>query len=122
MFFKKKISTNQDTALDKKIKELNNERVAAATSLREKAKRVIICNGVIDLYLEGADKEAAKKEAEQAKYSLSCTISHYDDLCRQCREALDEQGERNTTLNFTKNFKTSQFWVELAYEDFFKKD
>lgn len=122
MLFKKKIPINQDTTLDKKIKALNNERVAAATSLREKAKRVIICNGVIDLYLEGADKEAAKREAEQAKYSLSCAIGHYDDLCRQCREALEEQGERNTTFYFTKNFKTSQFWVKLAYEDFFKKD
>ena len=122
MFFKKKIPINQDTTLDKKIKALSNERAKAASSIGEKTKRVIICNGTIDLYPEGADKEAAKKEAEQAKYSLSCAIGHYDDLCRQIREALKEQGERNTTFGFGKNFPTSQFWVKLAYEDFFKKN
>ncbi len=121
MFFKKKISTNQDTMLDKKIKELSNERVRAIGLIRERAKKVIICNGAIDLYPEGADKEKAKRDAEAARHSLLCAVGHFDDIVRQCREALDEEGERNTTLGYRKDFTTSHQWIELAYEEFYKK-
>lgn len=117
LFNRKKSNLNVDTALDKKIKELNNERLATAFTIRERAKKVIICNGAIDLYPEGADKEAAKREAERVKNLLLCSIGHYDDLRRQYLEALTERGERNTTVHWTKECKTSHEWVEMAYKD-----
>jgi hypothetical protein len=122
LFGKKKSNLNTDTALDKKIKELDNERLATAFTIRERAKTVIVCNGAIDLYPEGADKEAAKKEAERVKNLLLCSIGHYDDLRRQYLEALAENGERNTTVYWTKECKTSHEWVEMAYEEFWKKN
>jgi hypothetical protein len=122
LFNRKKSNLNTDTTLDKKIKELNNERLAAAFTIRERAKTVIICNGAIDLYPEGADKEAAKREAERVKNLLLCSIGHYDDLRRQYLEALAENGERNTTIYWTKECKTSHEWIEKAYEEFWKKN
>ena len=122
LFNKKKNLANVDTALDKRIKEIENERAMTTYSIRERAKRVIICNGAIDLYPEGADKEAAKKEAEKAKEFLLCAIGHYDDLRRQYLEANKEKGERRTTVHYSCNPPTSHFWVEVAYEDFYKKN
>ena len=122
LFSRKKSNLNTDTALDKKIKELHGERLATAYTIRERAKKVIICNGAIDLYPEGADKEAAKREAERVKNLLLCSIGHYDDLRRQYLETLAENGERNTTVHWTKECKTSHEWVEMAYEEFWKKN
>lgn len=122
MFSKKKNLANVDTALDKRIKEVNGERLATAYSIRERAKKVIICNGAVDLYPEGADKEKAKRDAEQAKKSLLCAVGHYDDLLRQYKEALSQEGERNTTAYWTKETKTSHEWIEMAYEEFYKKN
>ena len=121
LFNKSKRPINQDTALDKKIKELDNERLATAFTIRERAKRVIICNGAIDIYPEGADKEKAKRDADKAKESLLCAVGHYDDLLRQYKEALVEEGERNTTTYWTKETNTSHEWIEMAYEEFYKK-
>ena len=121
LFNKKKNLANEDTALDKKIKEIENERAMTTYSIRERATRVIICNGAIDIYPEGADKEAAKKEAEKAKEFLLCAIGRYDDLRRQYLEANKEKGERRTTAHYSCNPPKSHFWVEVAYEDFYKK-
>ena len=121
LFNKPKRPINQDTALDKRIKEINNERLASAYSIRERAKRVIICNGAIDLYPEGADKEKAKRDAEKAKEILLCAVGHYDDLLRQYKEAMSQEGERNTTAYWSKETKTSHEWIEMAYEEFWKK-
>ena len=121
LFNKAKRPINQDTTLDQKIKVLNSERLAAAYAIRERAQKVIICNGAIDLYYDGADKEKAIKDAESAKYSLLCAIGNYDDLRRQYNEALCQEGERNTTAYWHKATKTSHEWVEMAYEEFWKK-
>jgi hypothetical protein len=122
LFSKKKNLANVDTALDKRIKEIDNDRAITAYSIRERAKRVIICNGAIDIYPEGADKEAAKKEAEKAKEFLLCAIGHYDDLRRQYLEAIKDKSERRTTVHYSCNPPKSHFWVELAYEEFYKKN
>ena len=122
LFSKKKNLANVDTALDKRIKEIEGDRARASFSILERAKRVIICNGAIDLYPEGADKEAAKKEAENAKELLLCAIGHYDDLRRQYLEAIEDKGERRTTVRYSCNPPKSHFWVEKAYEEFYKKN
>ncbi|MBO5712043.1 MAG: hypothetical protein J6R47_04320 [Acholeplasmatales bacterium] len=121
MFFKKKKTIKQDTPLDKKIKALNEERLATAYTIRQRAKKVIVCNGVIDLYPEGADKEKAKRDADKWKEILICAVGHYDSLLRQYEEALSQEGERNTTTFWTKDTKTSHEWIEMAYEEFYKK-
>ena len=122
LFSKKKNLENVDTALDKRIKEIEGDQARTTYSILERAKKVIICNGAIDLYPEGADKEAAKKEAESAKELLLCVIGHYDDLRRQYLEAINENGERRTTVHYSCNPPKSHFWVEKAYEEFYKKN
>ena len=122
LFNKKKNLANVDTTLDQRIRAIEGERAATSYSILLKAKRVIICNGAIDLYPEGADKEAAKKQAEKAKELLICAIGHYDDLRRQYLEAIKDEGERRTTVHYSCDPPTSHFWVEKAYEEFWKKN
>ena len=109
------------TFQDKKIQELAEDRLRALNTLVERTEKVITCNGVIDLYPEGADKEKAKKDAEEAKFSLLCAIGIFDDLTNRYLEALAEPYERVTTLDYTSKCKTSHEIIEMAYRNFYKK-
>lgn len=120
MLFKKKnkpTSTPQDLA----VVRLTERRCQALIDLRERAEKVIICNGAVDLYPEGADKEKAIVEAEAAKFGLLCAIGVFDDLTNQYLEALAEPLERRTTLDYSTSVLTSHKVIEMAYRDFYKR-
>lgn len=120
MLFKKKTPITHDTPDDIRLKDIENERCEAFVTLRERAEKVIICNGVIDIYPEGADKEKAKADAEKAKYSLLCAIGHYDDLVRQYKEVFLSPN-RNTTSYYGRALISSHEVIECVYRDFYKK-
>jgi hypothetical protein len=121
MFYKKKIMpVGHDTPDDIKLKDIERERCEAIYSLQERAEKVIICNGAIDLYPEGADKEKAKADAEKAKHLLLCAIGHYDDLVRQYKEVCASP-DRNTTAYYGRTIQTSHELIERAYKDFYKR-
>ena len=120
LFNKKKSLANKDTPLDKSLKAIEIEREDTVYSILERAKRVIICNGAIDIYPDGADKEVAKREAEKAKELLLCAIGHHDDIRRRYLEAINDTGERRTTTYYGSNPPTSHYWVETAYEEFYQ--
>ena len=121
MLFKKKTPINHDTPDDIRLKAIENERCEAIGTLRTRVEKVIICNGAIDLYPEGADKEKAKADAEKAKYSLLCIIGHYDDLVRQYKEVVASPN-RNTTTHYGRTLQTSHDWIEYCYKSFYKKN
>ena len=121
MLFKKKTQINHDTLDDIRLKAIEAERCEAIGTLRTRVEKVIICNGAIDLYPEGADKEKAKADAEKAKHSLLCIIGHYDDLVRQYKEVVASP-DRNTTTYYGRTLKTSHEWIEYCYKDFYKKN
>lgn len=120
MLFKKKTTINLDTPDDIRLKAIENERGEALATLRERAEKVIICNGVINIYPEGADKEKAKADAEKVKYSLLCAIGHYDDLVRQYKEVFLSPN-RNTTAYYGSALISSHELIECVYRDFYKK-
>jgi len=121
MLFKKKSTKPTSTFQDKKLYELQEDRLTAYRRLQERAEKVIICNGAIDLYPEGADKEKAKRDAEKAKYSLLCAIGVYDDLVNQYQRAFDEPYERVTTTYYGRECATSHEIIEKTYKNFYKR-
>ena len=120
MLFKKKQAPT-DTPQDITVKRLAERRCRAHIDLRERVEKVIICNGAIDLYPEGADKEKAIVDAEAAKFGLLCAIGVFDDLTNQYLRALAEPLERRTTVDYPTNITTSHEIIEMTYRDFYKR-
>lgn len=122
MFGKRKNANPTPTWLDEKICELNDEWWEAWHRIEDCVDKIIIKNGVIDLYFEGADKKKAIEDAEKAKYNLLCAIGAYDDVNRQYNEALKEQGKRIVTVDYKPHTLTSHEIIEKHYErKIFKK-
>lgn len=121
MFWKKKEetkSTSQDYVVKGHLAHLDD----ATHELEKCVEKVIICNGVIDLYPEGADKEAAKRDAEKAKRHLLCAIGRYDDIVNQYNDALTGTC-RNTTLWCMPILPhgSSHALIEDYYKNFYKR-
>lgn len=109
------------TPLDRLIMDKNQELIDAKTYLMSAAERVIIANGVIDLYSEGADKARAIEDAEARKYSLLCAIGAYDGRMQEYRDLLKREGKRETTVGWTNIFSTSHEIIEIVYRNFWEK-
>ena len=118
MFDKKK---NVDTAQDKRVKKLHSDRYDAWLKVEEATEKVIVCNGVIDLYPDGADKDKAKRDADNAKEGLLAAMAVYDDLRNQQKQAFDTPFERVTTKDWHTVILTSHDIVEKTYKKFYKK-
>lgn len=118
MFKKNKLTC---TPLDKLIAEKYYEVNDAKLRLMSAAENVIIANGVIDLYPEGADKAQAIKDAENRKYSLLCAIGAYDGRMQEYRDLLKREGKREETAGWTNTFSTSHKMIEIVYRNFWKK-
>lgn len=119
MFWNKREET-KSTSQDYIVKGFLAQRADAMHDLEERVEEVIICNGVIDLYPEGADKEAAKKKAEKAKELLLCAIGRYDGIVNQYNDALVSTG-RNTTLDYMPIYPNSHALIEDYYKNFYKR-
>ena len=109
-----------ETPLDLRIKNLRSERYEIWQDLEEAVRLVIIRNGVIEIYPEGADKERAIKDAESAKEELLYEIGRFDSINNEFKTALNSTGERVTTKDWAKNVITSHEIVEDVYKKFFK--
>ena len=119
MFGKKKNEVF-DTANDLAVKRIANELAEAHGLINERVKTVMLRIGVIELYPEGADKEAAKRDAEKAKQSLLNAVAIYDDAACRYNQAIIKEN-RNTTLDYRSKSLTSHEVVEKAYEYFSRK-
>ena len=109
------------TPLDRMIMDKNQELIDAKTYLMSTAERVIIANGVIDLYPEGADKTRAIEDAEAHKHSLLCAIGAYDGRMQEYNELLKREGARETTTGWANKFSTSHKIIEIVYRNFWEK-
>lgn len=121
MLWSKKEET-RSTAQDYVVKGLLGQRQEAMRDLERCVEKVIICNGVIDLYPEGTDKETAKENAENAKRLLLCVMGRYDDIVNQYNDAL-KNTHRNTTLNYMPilDSGSSDALIEIYYKNFYKR-
>lgn len=109
---------------DKAFAKMLDNLALAEGEVRAEAKNVIIKSGVVDLYLEGPDKEAARKAAENARQNLLCAIGSMDTLKADVRRYYNsheaefiEYAHRHYTFERFDSHKA----VEQAYEMFFKK-
>lgn len=120
MFWNKR-EEKKSTSQDYVVKGFLAQRADAMHDLEKRVEKVIICNGVIDLYPEGADKEAAKRDAEKAKELLLCAIGRYDGIVNQYNAALTRTC-RNTTLAYMPIPPgSSHALVEDYYKKFYKR-
>jgi hypothetical protein len=120
MFGKRKNKVTS-TLQDRKIKNLQADRYDAWKEVERRAEQVLIRNGAIEMYPEGADKEKAKKDAESAKRILISAVAVYDDLCNQYKKAFEEPFERVTTKDYKCICKPSHEIIEDCYKNFYKR-
>ena len=83
-------------------------------------EKVIIKQGVINLYPEGPDKKQAVKDCEEAKQHLICAIGYYD---ARRQESINYAETYNEELGefYTNKFLTSHQLIEFVYEKWNKK-
>ena len=119
----KKNKANEDTFLDKEIRTCVNSLREFNQMLTAKVEKVIIANGVINLYPEGsADRQKAVADAAKAKSSMVNTLANYDNLYAVLRRLLAVNDERNTTTYWTiDRWSESHEIVENTYRNFYRK-
>ena len=112
---KKRMSLYEEQYLEMiRIVREAKERLIAATD------KVIVKQGVINLYPEGPDKKHAVKDCEEAKYNLICAIGEYDAR-RQESINYAKTYEKELGGVYTNRFLTSHQLIEFAYEQWHKK-
>ena len=123
MFGFKKKNEPQESWADRQYRPLYDEMFTARRRLDECVDAVIIKSGVVDLYPEGPDKEAAKKTAEAARHSLLCAIGYFDGRRRDLREFYDKhKGDLVVLAHWDAyRWKDSHTYIEYEYENFLKK-
>lgn len=121
LFFKKKEKIVESWA-DLKTHELIEEVIDANHRLRETVPNVIIKQGVIELYPEGADKQKAIADCDKAKFSMLCAIGRYDSAIAEYKRHLaDTKDERTTTAYYVCNYCSSHEIIENIYKNFYKR-
>ncbi len=114
--FKKKKEKTKDTIAVMQLKKLENQFLDISWDLSKAVESIIIKQGVISLYLDGADKEKAIKDCHYAKSYLLALIGKYDDLRNQIKEFVEKTKEkRKTTLDY-KVPVTSHERIEQIYK------
>lgn len=117
MFFKKKDShvNIYEAHADERLYDLWAER----DRLVAKTCEVITRKAVIDIYPDGADRDAAIKECEKAKRSLLCAIGAYDTSRMEYNDYITKNAERfdNPRRPWTT---TSHDFIAFAYRTYFK--
>lgn len=110
------------TFYDEKRKDLHVELLGKQSRLKKCVKRVIVKNGVINLYPTGPDKEAAEDESKKAKKTLLAAIGSYDgirnDILRYIKE---HSNDFITTVEWPLDYITSHEIIERTYAEFFQQ-
>lgn len=91
MFGKKKKPFNP---YENRVDDLIYEVWEARDRLTAKAKQVITRLGVINLYPDGADREKAVSDAEEAKHALIVAIGTYDTARMEYNNYIKKYAEK----------------------------
>lgn len=104
--------------------EMNNKKEAvfsAKNSILNKVCDIVVKKGVIDLYPEGADKEKAVQDLEQAKKSLICSIGAYDSALAEYKRYYTNNFEKSSSRWIDpEDFGSSHYLVEMFYKHYAK--
>lgn len=91
--------------------------------LEKCVEKVIVCNGVVDLYPDGPDKKTAEYDAKQARHLLLCAIGAYDCRRNELREWYKaNKNDLCALANWdAMRWPESHRLIEDFYKNFFKK-
>lgn len=107
---------------DKKREDLHLELLRKQNWLEKCAKQVIIKNGVINLYPDGPDKEAAETESKKAKRTFLVAIGSYDGIRNDTLRYIKEHSDDFvTTIGWPLDYITSHEIIEHTYAEFFQE-
>lgn len=123
--FNKNKKENKSNWADEKRKRLFEEIINSSRMLEIKVRKVIIKNGVINIYPDGADKNIALKDLDKEKHlllceigRLDCAISEYNNFCdRYYKEFISTADWVKTVFGYE-----SHNIIEKAYKDFYLKN
>ena len=119
--FKKK-DLPQPTPYDTRRHEMHRALFDAMARLEEATQATIVRQGVVSLYPDGPDKEAAKEEAEEQQFSLLRAIGSYDTLrFGYITYVQQNAGKFVTTEHWPVKWATSHEIIEQTYARFFQK-
>lgn len=113
----------QPTIYDIQLEEKFFEYQNAYVRLKEATEAIIIKKNVIELYPDGADKNAAITSFKSAQIELICAIEHYDSTRADSQDYYQEHDKNDFYKNWSAlhSLKTSHAIIEEIYENFFKK-
>lgn len=114
MFWKKKKQDDSWNAYDLKVKSANADVVAVQRVLESSTYDVIRKFRAVKLYPDGANKNKAQENLENAQNSLDEAVSIYNLAYQKYNEIVEEgRDKRNKTKNWKNNFFTSYELVEF---------
>jgi hypothetical protein len=114
---------NEPTGADSFFLDLQYHISIVQIDLNMAIKDIIIKNGCINLYPDGADKDKAIKDAEKAKEHLLSVMGVYDDWLTNYKNKLViyPKEERTVTKEWDENrFLESHVLIERYYKGFYK--
>ena len=117
MFGKKKKPFNP---YEKRADDALYEVWEARDRLTAKTKQVITRLGVINLYPDGADREKAVSDAEEAKHALIVAIGVYDTARMEYNNYIKKYAEKFDTPKRERTI-TSHEIIECAYQYYNKE-
>lgn len=117
MFGKKEKPLN---SYENRVDDLIYEVWEARDRLTAKVKQVITRLGVINLYPDGADREKAVSDAEEAKHALIADIGEYDTARMEYNNYIKKYAEKfdSPKREWTT---TSHEIIEWAYQYYNKE-
>lgn len=114
--FKKKKEIIKDTIEDMRLNQLRVQIADISYNMYKTIEDIIVKQGVINLYLDGADKDKAIKDYRFKQRQLLALIGEYDDLRNQIDNYMKKTKEkRKTTLDY-KLHVTSHERIEQIYK------
>lgn len=114
--FKKKKEMIKDTIEDMQLNQLRVQIDDISHNMYKTIEDIIVKQGVINLYLDGADKDKAIKDYKFKQQQLLALIGEYDDLRNQIDNYMKKTNEkRKTTLDY-KLHVTSHERIEQIYK------
>lgn len=107
-------------AYENRVDDLIHEVWEARDRLTAKAKQVITRLGVINLYPDGADREKAVSDAEEAKRALIAAIGAYDTARMEYNNYIKKYAEKFDSPKRERTI-TSHEIIECAYQYYNKE-
>ena len=104
------------------LKELSNVASHEYENLKKCVEDVIVKTGVVNLYLDGKNKDYAICLTTDAKYTLGNSVLKYEQARVEYINYLNaHKQEFSNYINCIQKYPESHICVEQFYKDFYKR-